>query len=154
DAGPNQSIKAGALVTLNGGGSHDVDGDPLTFSWSLVTVPTGSLATLINPTSVSPKFTADKVGTYKAQLILNDGHVNSTPAQVTITSSNTPPVANAGPNQSVNLGSIVQLSGALSTDVDGNPLSFHWSFNLVPAGSTAAFNNATIVNPTFTADLA
>ena len=38
-AGPNQTVKAGATVILNGSGSNDVDGDPLTFSWTLTTPP-------------------------------------------------------------------------------------------------------------------
>ena len=60
DAGPDQGGKApGSLVTLNGSGSSDANGDPLTYSWSL-SKPTGSAAILANPTSVSPTFTVDR----------------------------------------------------------------------------------------------
>jgi Putative Ig domain/PKD domain len=153
-AGPNQAVKAGATVVLNGSGSHDVDGDPLTFSWSLVTRPAGSIATLTGATTVSASFVADKVGQYVAQLIVNDGKVNSVPSTVTISSNETPPVANAGPNQVVNVGALVQLDGSGSTDVDGDPLTYRWSLTSRPTGSAAALNNAAAVKPTFTADIA
>jgi Putative Ig domain/PKD domain len=150
--GSNQTVAVGSTVTLNGSGSSDIDGDPLTYLWSLVTQPVGSSAALFNLRSPITTFVADKAGTYVVQLVVNDGIVNSAPATVTITTANTAPVANAGPNQSVNLGALVQLNGAGSTDVDGNPLTFKWSFNSTPNGSTAALSNSTAVNPTFTAD--
>ncbi len=42
DAGPDQSVTTGATVTLDGSGSTDADGDSLTYSWSLTSVPTGT----------------------------------------------------------------------------------------------------------------
>ena len=80
-----------------------------------------------------PALSADKAGTYVARLIVNDGKVNSAPATVTITTQNTAPVANAGPNQTVNVGSVVQLNGAGSTDVDGDALTYQWSLITVPS---------------------
>ena len=154
NAGPNQTVAVGATVALNGSSSSDVDGDPLTYAWTLITRPTGSSATLNNAASVMPTFVADRAGTYVAQLVVNDGKVNSNPAMVTITTQNTPPVANAGPNQSVNVGAVVQLNGSASTDVDGDSLTYQWSLITVPAGSPATLSSATAVNPTFTADRA
>jgi hypothetical protein len=151
-AGPNQTIPLGSTVTLNGGGSSDVDGDPITFLWSLVSRPAGSAAVLAGASSISPTLVADKAGSYLAQLVVHDGKVNSVPATVTITTQNTPPVANAGANQSVNIGAVVQLNGSGSTDVDGDTLTFQWSLITVPAGSTASLSSLTAINPTFTAD--
>src|ERR1035441_3953125 len=154
NAGPNQTVAVGALVTLNGSGSSDVDGDPLTYFWSLIAEPAGSSAELSSARNPSPTFVADKAGSYVAQLVVNDGTVNSAPATVRITTANTPPVANAGPNQTVTVGTLVQLNGSGSTDVDGDPLTFRWSFNSVPSGSTASLSSVSAVNPTFTADRA
>jgi hypothetical protein len=152
-AGPNQTVPTQTQVQLNGSASTDVDGNPLTYSWSFVSLPTNSQAVLKNPTSVNPTFTTDKKGTYDVQLVVNDGQLNSAPSTVTIGDVNTPPVANAGAVQSVQIDSTVQLNGSGSTDVDGDSLTYRWSILSAPAGSAAGLSNTSIVNPTFIADV-
>ena len=153
DAGPDQTVAVGATVQLDGSGSTDVDGDPLTFSWSLVARPSGSAAVLTDPSSVTPTFVADLPGTYVVQLIVSDGVLASVPDTVTVTTGNTPPVANAGPDQTVPVGAMVVLDGSASTDVDGDLLSFSWAFVAKPAGSTAALSDPSAVGPMFVADV-
>lgn len=149
----SQPVSVGSTVTLNGSTSSDVDGDPLTYAWTLTTRPAGSTAVLSSLTAVNPTFTADKAGTYVARLVVNDGKVNSAPATVTITTQNSPPVARAGSGQSgVAVGAVVQLNGSTSTDVDGDALTYQWSLITRPSGSTATLSSSTAVNPTFTAD--
>ena len=82
NAGPNQTVPLGATVTLNGSGSSDVDGDPLTYSWTLISRPAGSSAALLGNATVAPVFVLDKPGAYMAQLVVNDGKADSTPATV------------------------------------------------------------------------
>jgi hypothetical protein len=147
-------VAVGATVTLNGSGSTDADGNALTYQWSFASVPVGSAATLISPTTIKPTFIVDKAGDYVVRLIVNDGTVNSTQATVTITTANTTPVANAGPNQTAAAGSTITLNGSGSTDVDGNPLTYDWFFMSVPTGSLATFSNPTAAKPTFVADKA
>ena len=60
-AGTDQTVFVTDTVTLNGSGSTDVDGDLLTFNWTIVTRPAGSKATLDNAMAVNPTFTVDKV---------------------------------------------------------------------------------------------
>jgi RHS repeat-associated protein len=153
NAGQNQTVPTQTLVQLNGSASSDVDGNTLTYLWSFVSLPANSRTVLMNATSVNPTFTTDKKGTYTVQLIVNDGQLNSAPATVTIGDVNTPPVANAGPNQSVQIGATVQLNGSGSTDVDGDPLTYRWSILSAPAGSSATLSSTSIVNPTFVADV-
>ncbi|MFO1428574.1 MAG: PKD domain-containing protein [Candidatus Competibacteraceae bacterium] len=152
NAGPNQTVFVASTVTLNGSGSSDVDGDPLTYAWSFTSRPTGSNAALVNPTTVNPNFVVDLPGTYVIQLIVNDGKVDSTPATVTISTRNSPPVANAGPNQTVAWQATVQLDGSQSSDVDGDHLTYQWSLTQRPAGSAATLSDPSAVQPTFMAD--
>lgn len=153
NAGPDQSVFVNEAVILDGSGSSDPDGDPITYLWSFVSVPIGSTATLSDPTVVNPDFTVDVFGTYVLELIVNDDELDSAQDSVTITTLNSPPVANAGPDQAINVPSTVQLDGSGSTDVEGDQLTYNWSFTDVPPGSTATLSDPTIVNPTFDADL-
>ena len=67
---------------------------------------------------------------------------------------NQPPIADAGIDQDIYLGEIVQLDGFNSSDPDGDPIvSYNWTIESAPAGSTASLSDSTIVNPTFTPDL-
>ena len=152
-AGANQTVAVGNIVALNGSGSSDVDGDPLTYFWTMVSQPAGSTAFIANFRSVSASFTADRPGSYMVRLVVNDGKVDSAPSTMTVTTGNTKPVANAGTSRSVAIGSLVQLNGSGSTDVDGDPLTYKWSLLSIPAGSTAVLSSTSIVNPTFTANL-
>jgi hypothetical protein len=153
NAGANQTAFAGDTIVLDGTGSTDVDGNALTYSWSLTSRPPGSTATLQDPTSANPSFVIDAFGDYVIQLIVDDGLVASAPATVTISTLNSPPVANAGPDQVVFVGDTVQLNGGASTDVDGNPLTFSWSIVSQPQGSLATLSSSAIVNPTLAVDL-
>ena len=87
-AGPDQTVRVGEQVTLNGSASSDVDGDALTFTWQILSQPSGGAATLSNPTAVMPTFFANAAGAYVLQLIVNDGTVDSAPDTVTITTTN------------------------------------------------------------------
>lgn len=155
NAGPNQTVPLNQAVTLDGSRSYDVDGNPLSYAWSLISVPTNSVATLGDTSaSVTPTFVPDLAGVYVAQLIVTDANGSSIPSTVVITTGNTAPVANAGLDQIVTPGAMVQLNGAGSTDVNGNPLTYQWSLISLPSGSGAALSDPTAVNPTFVADLA
>jgi PKD repeat protein len=79
-----QSVSTGALVTLDGTGSTDADGDTLTYSWTLQSTPAGSASVLSSATAEKPTFTPDKAGSYVAKLTVSDGKA-SDEATVTIT---------------------------------------------------------------------
>ena len=155
NAGQNQSVRLGATVQLDGSRSTDANGDPLTYKWSLITLPQGSTAKLDNASLVNPTFVADLAGQYVAQLIVNDGQVDSTPSTVTITASQVnKPTANAGEPQTVQIGgpaaTPVMLSGS-GTDPQGLTLTYHWTLT-PPSGSSTTLSNPNIANPTFVPD--
>ena len=85
DAGPDQNVGIGSLVTLNGSGSYDANKDALTYKWEFVSVPDGSSAVLSDVATVNPSFTADFEGIYEVSLIVNDGTEDSNPDIVIIT---------------------------------------------------------------------
>jgi len=89
-----------------------------------------------------------------AQLIVNNGTLNSAPSTVRINNKETLPVANPGPNQNVQVGATVTLNGSASSDADNDPLTYAWSFTSRPAGSNATLTNANTVSANFVADVA
>ncbi len=84
NAGADQTPPVTDIVTLDGSGSSDVDGDLLTYSWSFSSKPALSSATLTGSTMMNPSFMVDVSGTYVVQLIVNDGTVDSAPDTVVI----------------------------------------------------------------------
>ena len=160
DAGPDQIVSTGSAVSLDGSmsldgsGNLDPEGDMLDYSWSFVSKPVGSSATLSIPTDQKPAFTADVDGIYDIQLIVDDGISESAPDSVVITATtaNVPPIANAGPDQAVIPGSLVELDGSGSSDANNDPLTYRWSFVSIPEGSTSTLSSTTDPQPTFTVD--
>ena len=68
--------------------------------------------------------------------------------------SNSAPVADAGTDQYVETNTLVALDGSASTDADGNTLTHTWSFDSMPSGSSVVLSDDTVVDPTFTSDVA
>ena len=127
NAGINKTVAEGTIVQLDGSGSYDEDGNPITYLW---TAPNG--INLDNNTLQKPSFTAPEVNVntiYTFTLVVNDGTDNSDPSTVKITvlQINKRPVANAGPDKSYNEGSSVSLNGSLSSDPDGDVISYKWT---------------------------
>ena len=156
DAGPDQNVVTGATVTLDGSGSHDANGDPITYSWTIFSKPAGSASTLNNGTVANPTFLPDTVGSYVLRLVVNDGVSNSVVSEVTITAVagniNIAPVADAGPDQNVVTGATVTLDGSGSHDANGDPITYSWTMISKPAASSATLSNPLAAQPTFTAD--
>ena len=89
NAGPDQQVEAaqGAIVTLDGTQSNDPNGDPLNYSWSIVSFE--NLAGMTAPSPVSlvgadtamPSFEVTvpgELGTYTIELTVSDGEFDST----------------------------------------------------------------------------
>jgi alkaline phosphatase len=90
-------------------------------------------------------------GTYSflAKAVDNEGAAQSAAsAPITVTTANQPPVANAGPDQSVDSGAFVTLDGSGSWDPDGDLLTFFWE---QLEGLEVALSDPTLAKPTFQA---
>ena len=153
DAGPDRSTAVGGTATLDGGGSSDPDGDPLTFRWELTRLPDGSAATLSDPTAAAPSLVVDRAGMYVAELVVNDGAADSAPDSVSVVTVNAPPVADAGPDQTAVVGATVTLDASGSSDADGDPLTFAWALINIPSSSAATLSDPAAAGPTFVADV-
>src|SRR5207249_3626921 len=97
----------GTAVSFDGSASPDPDGDALTYAWSFGDGATGSGA---RPTHAF----ADN-GTYTVTLTVTDARgAASAPATTTAAIGNVAPTVNAGPNQTVTLGSPITVSATFS----------------------------------------
>ena len=83
NAGADQTVDGGVVVTLDGSGSFDPGGAPLTYQWSQTG---GAAVTLSSDSVVAPAFTAPgSAGTLTFQLVVSDGTGSSSPSDVTVT---------------------------------------------------------------------
>jgi len=161
DAGSNQTLTLGDTVNLDGSASSDADGDPLTYLWTLSSLPSSSQlnnADIANSSDVTASFVPDVQGVYSVRLRVGDGTEYATDAlSLVVVGTNSPPTADAGANQSVNLGDTVNLDGTATTDPDGDPLTYQWLFASIPSTSTltdADISSSTSTTPSFTPDAA
>ncbi|MEA1983979.1 MAG: PKD domain-containing protein [Campylobacterota bacterium] len=160
NAGVDQNSTVNIVVNLDGSLSSDVDAnDTLTYNWSIFSKVQGSTAEILNPTTITPSFTPDMVGTYQIQLTVSDGHDGHENSDtVTIIATEVPvapvaPVANAGVDQNVNTLASVTLDASGSSAEGGVVLSYSWNMRDKPTGSVAQLSADNIVNLTFTADM-
>ncbi len=153
DAGPDQTAFVTDTAHLDGSASGDVDGDPLAFAWTLVDRPVDSVTELDGADTPSPSLFVDLPGEYLAELVVNDGQYDSEPSLVLVSTVNSAPVADAGPDIDALVGDEVLLDGGASYDVDGDPLTWTWSLANLPEDSNAALQDAGPLSARFTPDL-
>jgi PKD repeat protein len=129
-------------VTLDGSASSDANGDTLSYRWDF---GDGASATTSTPT-VSHSYAA--VGSYRVTLTVSDGEASSSPASATVAIQSRPPVANAGPDQTVVQRATVQLDGRASADPDGAIVTVVWR---QVAGPAVTLSGGTTLTPSFEA---
>lgn len=99
NAGVDQTVNENAMVTLDGSFSSDVDLDNLTYKWTMPTGLTFSSAIVAKPTFTAPEVKKDS--TLVFTLVVNDGIVDSPPANVKVLVKN---VLTVGINEVIDSG--------------------------------------------------
>ncbi|UCE38834.1 MAG: PKD domain-containing protein, partial [Thermoplasmata archaeon] len=119
DAGSDQSIGEGDSVQFDGSASYDPDGTIVSYEWDF---GDGSpIGTGVNPTHIY-----NTPGNYTVTLTVtdDDNATDSDTCIITVLAVIQPPNADAGPDQTVNEGDVVQFKGCNSTgSTDGDPPS-------------------------------
>ena len=143
NAGTDMAVSPRETVTLSGSGS-DLDGDRISYSW---TQTSGTDVTLTNSDKASASFTApDRADTLTFMLTVSDSTGQSGSDSVNITVKATIPVADAGPNQSVEPDVTVNLDGRSSYDPDSNQLIYSWTQT---GGTEVSLSGASGSTPSF-----
>ncbi len=121
DAGPDLTVDEGILMTFDGGASKDNVGI-LNYSW---TFDNGGLVTLF---SAGPSYQFANPGLFIVTLNVTDAAGNWGMDTMTVTVNDaTPPVAEAGPDQTVNEADEMALDAGSSTDNVGI-VAYRWTF--------------------------
>ena len=144
-AGNDFTTKVGTLTALNGTASGDPDGDQITYAWSQIS---GATVELSGAGTAAPTFTPTVAGTLEFKLIVSDGQALAEDnVIITVDNINHVPVANAGPDCTVIGLNKIYLNGSLSSDEDGNRLTYSWS---QVAGPKVTLSSLNAVKPYFT----
>ncbi len=151
DAGPDQQVLEGSLVTLNGANSSDSDDGIAAYRWSQTDGPP---VTLSDAGSARPTFSAPPAGEQGTSLgfrltVIDQGNLQRQDAcVVNILHQNLQPTAVAGPDQTVAEGSRVQLDGSQSNDPDDGLADLHWT---QISGPAVTLSDPQAQQPIFTA---
>jgi large repetitive protein len=84
----NLIVNADSSVTLNGGSSHDPDGDPITFRWEQISGPPVALngANTSQATFTAPSVHFDTTMLFKLTVTDQSGLIDSKTVQITVIS--------------------------------------------------------------------
>jgi hypothetical protein len=146
-AGPDQIITLPTdSVSLDGSASRDPDGRISEWHWRKISGPASF--NIINPSDSIAKVKTLIAGIYQFELkvIDNSGLYAQDTIQFFVKDAaqvNRPPVANAGPDQTINLPvNYVNLDGSASTDPDYNITNYEWKKISGPSPYTFSSANA------------
>lgn len=140
DAGPDQTITLPTnTISLSGAASDDglPQGGALSVSWTKATGP--GAVSFSSPNALTTNATFTDAGTYVLRLTASDTLLTaSDEVTITVIPRNQPPVVNAGPDQTITLPEVANLSGEVSDDAlpRGSVVTVSWSKTSGPGAVT------------------
>ncbi len=146
NAGISATARVEDVVRLDGSGSRDPEGYPLTAKWKFISRPVGSRSEIVGASNLTAQFSPDRTGSYIAQLTVTDnaGASASAAVQITVKENGLP----SGPKAIINIlnsnvisPTWVLLDGSKSTGVLGIE-SYRWSLASRPTNSSAIITNS------------
>ena len=150
DAGVDQTVNEGSQVVLDASNSTDSDDGIASYGWKQVS---GPIAILSDANSAAPIFVAPDAGSAGASLafevtVTDTGGLQDTATcLINVTWVNTPPVADAGPDQNAIMEDEVFLDGSRSYDADDIEIkAYKWSQT---GGVPVELSDATAKRPVF-----
>jgi PKD repeat protein len=138
NAGLNQFVNEGGLVSFDGSGSTDTPSDVpnLVYYWHF---PDG---TVLSGISVDHTFLDD--GLYEVILIVEDDNGFTDSDTLNVTVSNSAPIADIGGPYTGDEGSLVEFTGS-ATDPGDDTFTYEWDFD-----DDGLYNDGTGTNPSWT----
>jgi beta propeller repeat protein len=141
---PNTGLNTGPTnITINGTNFTTIGiatAKVGTTSLSSVAVVSSTKITATVPAGLSP-------ATYSITVTSPDGQSGSINGFI-VTGPNQNPTANAGPDQTIDEGAVVNLNGMASSDPNGDSLTYSWTQT---AGPLVTLNNPNTASPSFVA---
>jgi hypothetical protein len=156
--------RIGAALPVTAACSEDKNKSSLSYFWSLVDAPAGSVAAFHNEDAITPTFVPDVAGSFRLKLVVSNGVVTSDPAfaevVVGVCGGRAPRVTPSASTKAPHAGELVMLSVDTVDDDTADGCAAHaavfgyaWALVQIPAESRASLNAASVRSPSFTADV-
>lgn len=141
------TVNAGDNVALTNGGSFSPNASASEYDSLLWTCPSGQNPTFSDNAVLTPSITVNETGVHTFRLTATNSDGQSYDEFIATVSelTNQPPVANAGPDQSVAAATQFTLDGTGSQDTDGTIIEYRWTQT---AGDTVTLNLDDPARPT------
>ncbi|MBK8494111.1 MAG: T9SS type A sorting domain-containing protein [Chitinophagaceae bacterium] len=150
NAGPDQTIILPTNVVIVSGSGTDPDGFITAYLWTKISGPANG--TITNPNVAATSITGLVQGIYRFELRVtdNNGAFGRDTMQVTVNAgaTNTPPSANAGPNQTITLPTNTVILSGSGIDPDGFITAYLWTKVAGPAAGTITNPNSAATSVT------
>ena len=123
--GPNREVNEGTPLTLDGSSSSDNLSGTDTYDWLIQ-----DLSGIVSASGAQPVHVWEDNGPYQVFLTVTDRAGNASATRTaTVTVLNVAPIATAGPDQTVDEGTVVKFAGSHTDPGTGDTHTYAWAFD-------------------------